>query len=199
MPIDMRFRLGRKQRSVLYRAASLVAAIAMMQPGMPAAAAQSAQGAALPTALKGSAHALIPAQSRVAAPEFTLTDINGRTITLSQFRGKVLLLDFWAVECGGCKVEIPWYVAFDKTYRDKGLALIGIDMYGESPDMVKTFMEKAHMNYRIAIGNDAIGERFHVEEMPLTLLIDRSGRIALSHAGIVDRTLFEKDIQELLQ
>lgn len=77
--------------------------------------------------------------------------------------------------------------------------MIGIDMYGESPDKVKTFMEKAHMNYRIAIGNDAIGERFHVEEMPLTLLIDRSGRIALSHAGIVDKTEFEKDIQELLQ
>jgi len=199
VPIDMRFRLGRKQRSVLYRAASLVAAIAMMQPGMPAAAAQSAQGAALPTALKGSAHALIPAQSRVAAPEFTLTDINGRTITLSQFRGKVLLLDFWAVECAGCKVEIPWYVAFDKTYRDKGLALIGIDMYGESSDVVRTFMAKAHMDYPVAIGNDAIGERFHVEEMPLTLLIDRSGRIAVSHSGIVDKTQFENDIQELLQ
>jgi cytochrome c biogenesis protein CcmG/thiol:disulfide interchange protein DsbE len=110
-----------------------------------------------------------------------------------------VLLDFWAVECGGCKVEIPWYVAFDKIYRDKGLALIGIDMYGESPDVVKTFMAKARMNYRVAIGNDALGERFHVEEMPLTLLIDRSGRVALSHAGIVDKTQFENDIQELLQ
>jgi hypothetical protein len=81
----------------------------------------------------------------------------------------------------------------------EGLALLEIDTYGESPDMVKTFMEKAPMNYRVAIGNDALGERFHVEEMPLTLLIDRSGRIALSHAGIVDKTEFEKVIQELLQ
>jgi cytochrome oxidase Cu insertion factor (SCO1/SenC/PrrC family) len=101
VPIVMQFRLGRKERSVLYIAVSLVAAIAIVQPGMPAAAAQSAQGTALPTAPKGSAFALIPAQSRVAAPEFTLTDINGRTITLSEFRGKVVLLDFWAVECGG--------------------------------------------------------------------------------------------------
>jgi peroxiredoxin len=199
VPIVTRFRLGRRQRSVLYIAVSLVAAIAMMQPGMPAAAAQSAQGTASPTAPKGSAYALIPAQSRVAAPEFTLTDINGRTITLSEFRGKVVLLDFWAVECGGCKVEIPWYVAFDKIYRDRGLALIGIDMYGESPDVVKTFMAKARMNYRVANGNDELGERFHVEEMPLTLLIDRSGRVALSHAGIVDKAQFENDIQELLQ
>jgi peroxiredoxin len=140
-----------------------------------------------------------PPHTRVAAPDFTLTDLSGGTVSLSQVRGKVVLLDFWAVECAGCKVEIPWYVAFDKTYRDKGLALIGIDMYGESPDMVKTFMKKANMNYPVAIGNDALGERFHVEEMPLTLLIDRSGRIALSHAGIVDKTQFEKAIQELLR
>ena len=135
----------------------------------------------------------------MAEPDFTITDLNGGTITLSQFKGKVVLLDFWAVACGGCKVEIPWYIAFDRRYRDKGLALIGIDMYGESPKVVKTFMEKTRMNYQVAIGNDELGKRFHVEEMPLTLLIDRNGRVALSHAGIVDKTQFEKDIQELLQ
>jgi cytochrome c biogenesis protein CcmG/thiol:disulfide interchange protein DsbE len=135
----------------------------------------------------------------VPAPDFTLTGLSGKTISLAQVRGKVVLLDFWAVDCAGCKVEIPWYVAFDQTYRDKGLALIGIDMYGESPDMVKAFMEKTHMDYPVAIGNDALGEKFHLEEMPLTLLIDRGGRIALSHAGIVDKTQFEKAIQELLR
>jgi peroxiredoxin len=197
MQTSMRFWLGRKLKSVLRKAAGLAAAIAMMQSGV--AATQSAQATASPNAPKESTYALIPAGSRMAAPDFMVTDLNGGTLALSQFKGKVVLLDFWAVDCGGCKVEIPWYVAFDKTYRDRGLALIGIDMYGESPDKVKTFMEKAHMTYRIAIGNDAIGERFHVEEMPLTLLIDRSGRIALSHAGIVDKTEFEKDIQELLQ
>jgi len=199
MPTSMRFWLCRKQKAVLCGAASFATAIAIMQPVIPTVAAQSSQATASPTVPKGSAYALIPADSRVAARDFTVTDLSGAAISLSQFRGKVVLLDFWAVDCGGCKVEIPWYVAFDKTYRDKGLALIGIDMYGESPDMVKTFMEKAHMNYLVAIGSDALRERFHVEEMPLTLLIDRSGRIALSHAGIVDRTLFEKDIQELLQ
>lgn len=196
MQTTTRFKLSRKHKGVLYVAACLVAAIAMMQSGMPAA--QSSQATASPTP-KGSAYVLIPADSRVAAPDFTLTDLSGGTVSLSQFKGKVVLLDFWAVECAGCKVEIPWYVAFDKTYRDKGLALIGIDMYGESPDVVKAFMKKENMNYPVALGNDALGERFHVEEMPLTLLIDRSGRIALSHAGIVDKTQFEKDIQELLR
>lgn len=172
----------------------------MQNPGTgPLEDRMTAQAATSHNVPKGSAYALIPADSRAAAPDFTVTDLSGKAISLSQFRGKVVLLDFWAVDSGGCKVEIPWYVAFDTTYRNQGLASIGIDMYGESPDVVRTFMEKAHMNYLVAIGNDALGERFHVEEMPLTLLIDRSGRMALSHAGIVDRALFEKDIQELLQ
>ena len=182
------------QKWVFCRVACVVA-IAMLRPGLPATASQSAS----PGVSKESARALIPVASRVAAPDFALTDVNGRKITLLQSRGKVVLLDFWAVECGGCKVEVPWYVEFDRKYRDKGLALIGIDMYGESLDKVKPFMAKVGRDYPVAIGNDALGERFHVEEMPLTLLIDRSGRIAVSHAGIVDKAQFENDIQELLQ
>jgi peroxiredoxin len=197
MQTTTRFWLTRKHKGMLCWAVGLVAAIAMMQLGMRDA--KSSQTTGSPSVPKGSSYALIPADSRTAAPDFTVTDLSGGTVSLSQLRGKVVLLDFWAVECAGCRVEIPWYVTFDKTYRDKGLALIGIDMYGESPDVVKKFMEKEHMNYPVAIGNDALGESFHVEEMPLTLLIDRSGRIALSHAGVVDKTLFENDIQELLR
>jgi peroxiredoxin len=192
---SMRFWLNKKHKGTLYGTLTLAAAIAMM---WSICAAQSPQMTPSPSS-KEPSYALIPAESRVAAPDFTLTDLNGRTLSLFQFKGKVVLLDFWAVHCGGCKVEIPWYVAFDKIYRDKGLALIGIDMYGESPDEVKAFMKEAHMNYPVAIGNDALGDKFHVEAMPLTLLIDRSGRIAVSHAGVVDKTQFEKDIQELLR
>jgi hypothetical protein len=72
-------------------------------------------------------------------------------------------------------------------------------MYGESPAVVKPFMAKSGMNYPVAIGNDAIGTQFHIDEMPLTLLIDRKGRVAISHTGIVDRTKFEHAIQELLR
>jgi peroxiredoxin len=192
---SMRFWPSGKHKGTLYGTLALAAAIAMT---WSISAAHSPQ-APSPTAPKEPSYALIPTESRVAAPDFTLTDVSGRTLSLSQFKGKVVLLDFWAVHCGGCKVEIPWYVAFDKIYRDKGLALIGIDMYGESPDEVKAFMKEAQMNYPVAIGNDALGDKFHVEAMPLTLLIDRSGRIAASHAGVVDKTQFEKDIQELLR
>lgn len=187
-----------KRRNLFRSGLSVLVAIATITPGIQVGA-QAAQATASSSGTKASAYALIPKASRVSAPNFNLTDVSGHTLSLSQFRGRVVLLDFWAVECGGCKIEIPWYVEFDKTYHDKGLSLIGIDMYGESPDMVKMFMEKAHMDYRVAIGNDELGKRFHVQEMPLTLLIDRNGRIALSHAGIVDKTQFENAIQALLQ
>ncbi|ADW68530.1 peroxiredoxin family protein [Granulicella tundricola] len=142
---------------------------------------------------------LIPAALRVSAPDFTLTDVQGKQLTLSSYKGQVILLDFWATTCGGCKVELPWYVDFDKKYRPKGLAVIGLDMYGETPELIKPFMAKWNMNYPVAVGTDALGERFHLREMPLTLLIDRNGKIAVSHAGIVDRAAFEEAIKQLLQ
>jgi thiol-disulfide isomerase/thioredoxin len=142
---------------------------------------------------------LIPVNSRKTAPILTQTDIQGHTIELSHYKGKVVLLDFWAVACGGCKIEVPWYVEFDQKYKSKGLAVIGVDMYGESAGTIKPFMAESHMNYPVTIGNDAIGTRFDVQEMPLTLLIDRNGKIAVSHAGVVDKTTFERDIQTLLR
>ena len=110
-----------------------------------------------------------------------------------------MLLDFWAVGCGGCVIEIPWYVEFDKKYHDKGLQLIGIDMYEESPAYIRPFMQKSQMQYPVAVGNDDIRKRFHADELPKTMLIDRQGRVAVWHVGIVDKATFEHDIQELLK
>lgn len=142
---------------------------------------------------------LVPATSRAEASDFTLTGVDDKTITLSKYRGKVVLLDFWATTCGGCKIELPWYVEFDHLYRAKGLAVIGLDMYGESPEVIRPFMAKWKMDYPVAVGTDPIGDQFKLREMPLTLLIDRKGRIAVSHAGIVDKKSFEAEIQKLLR
>ena len=151
-----------------------------------------------PASTAKAAEGLIPAAVRSPAPDFTLTDVQGKKLTLSQYRGRVVLLDFWATTCGGCKVELPWYVAFDQKYRAQGLSVIGLDMYGETPEIIKPFLVKWKMDYPVAVGSDELGDRFHLAEMPLTLLIDRNGKIAVSHAGIVDRAAFESDIQTLL-
>ena len=141
---------------------------------------------------------LITAPKRIAAPDFTITDVQGKPFTLAALRGKVVLLDFWAIACGGCKLELPWYVGFDQQYRSKGLSLVGLDMYGETPEAVKSFASAHNMHYPLAIGTDEIGARYKLGEMPLTVLIDRKGRIAVSHAGVVDPKVFEADIRLLL-
>ncbi len=199
--MNPKLRFWRRGRSisVFFVLVGVTVAVAVMQIGICAVAAATPPKSVSPTATNGTADNLIPVGSRNPAPDFTLTDVQGRTITLSQYKGKVVLLDFWATTCGGCKVEIPWYVEFDRKYQRRGLALVGLDMYGESPEVVKSFMAKSGMTYPVAIGTDALGDRFGVKEMPLTLLIDRTGRIALSHVGIVDRMKFEHDIQALLQ
>lgn len=181
------------------RFACTVALSTIMLLGISSASSGADPHPAPANVVKGVANGLIPTGSRKPAPDFTLTDVQGRTITLSQYKGKVVLLDFWAVACGGCKIEIPWYVEFDRKYHTKGLVLIGIDMYGESVPVVKTFMAKAGMQYPVAIGTDALGNKFGVKEMPLTMLIDRNGLVAVSHAGIVNKAAFESAIQLLLQ
>ncbi len=166
---------------------------------LPGCLAQSSPQGASKTAPKSLNSEVIPEISRRASPDFALSDLGGKKLSLSQYRGKVVLLDFWAVDCGGCVVEVPWYVEFDQRYRDKGLVVIGVDMYNEAPDYIRSFMSKMHMQYAVAIGNDSIGNQFHADSLPKTLLIDRRGLIAVSHVGIVDKASFERDIQTLLQ
>jgi peroxiredoxin len=136
---------------------------------------------------------------RKAAPDFTLTDSKGGAIKLSDFKGKVVLLDFWATWCGGCKVEIPWYVEFQDKYKDRGLATIGVSMDEDGWKAVKPFLEKTKINYPVVIGNENLGKLYKVDAMPMTLLIDREGKIAASHVGLVNKASFESEIQGLLQ
>lgn len=159
------------------------------QPGDHAAQAQA----------KGAPDVLIPEGERKNAPNFTLMDATAHPMTLSSFRGKVVLLDFWATWCGGCKVEIPWYVEFDHKYRDKGLAVIGVSMDDQGFAIVKPFIAEKKIEYPVVIGNDELAKQYNLESMPMTLLIDREGRIAVSHTGVVDKQNFESHIQELLK
>ena len=141
----------------------------------------------------------ISADSRKAAPDFTLTDANGSAFKLSQFKGDVVLVDFWATWCHGCKTEIPWYVEFQGKYKNQGLSVIGISMDDDGWKSVRPFLREHNVNYLIGIGTEALGKQYDVVSMPVTLLIDRQGRIAESHSGMVDKAAFEQDIQELLR
>lgn len=151
---------------------------------------------------------LIPADQRKPAPNFILTDAKGDTINLSTYKGKVVLLDFWATWCAGCKTEIPWYMEFDAKYKDRGLAVIGVSMDGDGWKAVKPFLalEKdpetgghTAMKYPVVIGSDRLAKQYHLTSMPMTLLIDRDGRIAVSHTGMVEKDDWESKIRSLLK
>lgn len=143
-----------------------------------------------------------PDKERKQAPDFTLKDANGHTVRLSDYRGKVVLLDFWATWCGPCKIEIPWFQEFERQYKDKGFAVIGVAMDEEGWNVVKPFAQHMSINYRVVVGDDSIGDLYGeggIDALPTTFLIDRGGRIASIHVGLSSKSDFEDDIQELLK
>jgi cytochrome c biogenesis protein CcmG/thiol:disulfide interchange protein DsbE len=140
------------------------------------------------------------AQTRRQAPDFALPDASGKTFRLAAHRGKVVLVDFWATWCGGCKIEIPWFVEFQAKYRRQGLVSVGVAMDDEGWSTVRPYLAQHPIAYPVVIGdlNLLQGAFGLTPALPITLLIDRQGRIAESHVGVVDRIEWEKKIVALL-
>jgi peroxiredoxin len=132
------------------------------------------------------------------APGFALNDSEGVPVRLSDYKGRVVLLNFWATWCHGCVLEIPWFIEFQERYKDSGLSVIGVSM-DEDWKPVKAFVEEKKVNYPIVIGNEGLGKLYGLDSMPMTLLIDRDGKIAASYTGVVDKGACESKLGTLLQ
>jgi peroxiredoxin len=146
------------------------------------------------------AASLKPNSERREAPDFALKDAEGKTVHLSEYRGKVVLLDFWATWCDPCRLEIPWFIALQRKDKDRGFEVLGVSMDDEGWEVVKPFMKSVGMNYRVLIGNDQTTERYGgVDALPTTFLIDRQGKIAAVHIGLASRKDFEDGVEQLLQ
>ena len=126
------------------------------------------------------------------APEFALDGVR-----LSDYRGRVVLLNCWATWCRPCEIEIPWFMDFERVYGAKGLSVIGVSV-DESRDVLSAFVQRKGINYKVALANEQFSKLYGVSAVPMTFLIDRAGRIAITHAGLVSREVYERDITRLL-
>ena len=141
-----------------------------------------------------------PDKERHDAPDFALRDSDGKIVHLSDYRGKVVLLDFWATWCGPCKIEIPWFMEMQRKNKDRGFEVVGVAMDDEGWEVVKPFLATLSVNYRVVMGNDSTASIYGgVDALPTTFLIDRTGKIAAVHIGLTSKKEFEDGVEQLLQ
>jgi len=141
-----------------------------------------------------------PANAKKADLNFTVKDLDGRSVRLADFRGKVILLDFWATWCPPCKAEIPGFVELQEKYGEQGLQVVGVSV-DDPPEKLKPFADEFRMNYPVLVGlgrddlQDAYGPMWGI---PTTFLISRDGRICRKHSGLVGKERYEQAIKALL-
>jgi len=132
------------------------------------------------------------------APNFSVTDLNGQTLQLSHYRGKVVLLNFWATWCAPCRSEIPRFVDLQNRYDRQGLRIIEISL-DDDQKPVHTFYQQLRMNYPVAVGDAKLAEQYGgILGLPISFLIGRDGRIYAKYQGEADESLIEQELKSLL-
>ena len=128
-----------------------------------------------------------------AAPDFVLKDVYGKEVRLSDFRGKIVVLNFWATWCGPCRKEMPDFIELQKEYGNDGLQFIGIALDQEGADKVRPFVERNKISYPILIGNNEIADKYGgMNAIPVTFLIDRKGMIRNHYIGMRQKSDLEE-------
>jgi thiol-disulfide isomerase/thioredoxin len=134
------------------------------------------------------------------APDFTLKvlDNQGKTLQLSSLRGKAVLINLWATWCEPCKVEMPWLVELQKKYGPQGFQILGVAQDDSSEETILDFSRKMGLNYPILQGNNKISELYPSEGLPLSVYVDRSGKIVFRSEGLVSESIMEDAIKKSL-
>jgi len=141
-----------------------------------------------------------PADAKPADLNFTLKDLSNQDVRLTDFKGKVILLDFWATWCAPCKVEIPWFAEFQEKYGPAGLQVVGISV-DDTHDQIVPYVKQLKMNYAVlqGLGHDDVQNAYGpLWGIPVTVLISRYGKICDKHTGMSSKEAFENEIKALL-
>ena len=134
-----------------------------------------------------------------AAPDFQLQTLDGKNMKLSDFRGKAILLNFWATWCGPCKIEMPWFVELQKQYGPEGLQIVGVAMDDSSTEDITKFVKEMGVNYPILLGKESVGQSYGgVGVLPTTFFIDRDGKLVAREFGLQSRSVFVDHIKQAL-
>jgi thiol-disulfide isomerase/thioredoxin len=144
--------------------------------------------------------AACPANAKPAPLDFVLKDVANKDVRLSDFKGKVILLDFWATWCGPCKIEIPWFIEFQQKYGKAGLQVIGISV-DDPLDKLAPFAKQMKMTYPVlqGLGRDNVQDAYGpMVGLPVTVMISRDGKICSKHVGMGNKETFEREIKALL-
>jgi len=140
-----------------------------------------------------------PGPGAKTAPSFTLQDLKGNHISLSDFQGKVVVLDFWATWCPPCVKEIPHFIELYEQYKDRGFAMVGISLDRQGVSVVKSFTQKYRVNYPILMTDGRVDKAYGgITGIPTTFVIDSAGNIRQKYIGYREKAVFEADIKKLL-
>ena len=156
---------------------------------------------------QGAHAAIVPQASRQAAPAFQLADSSGTMKQVTDYRGKVVLLNFWATDCGGCKIEIPWLIELELAHKSDSFTVVGVSLdtayegsksAGEAWSKVRPFVLDHKLNYPVLMGDATLITSYRLGVVPTTFLIDKRGRIAATYSGIIDKSDADSNIKKLL-
>ena len=132
--------------------------------------------------------------------DFTLKDINGGTVSLADFKGKVIILDFFATWCPPCLKEVPHFIALHDKYKDKGAMVIGISVDFMDAKGLRIFANEQKVNYPVLLNSGTVTKDYGpIQSIPTTVVLDKEGKIARRYIGYREQSVFEADIQELLK
>lgn len=148
---------------------------------------------------KRTATSLVGDVRGVQAPDFELVSLDGQKVKLSDFKGKAVVLNFWATWCAPCKIEMPWFVDLQKQYGSDGLAIVGVAMDDSDPQKIAQFASRMGVNYPVLLGTNNVSELYgDVEYLPTTFYINRQGKIVGKVAGLIGKAEIEDDAKKAL-